>query len=104
MGSIRFCILAFAVALSPVALTGCSTNLTRFDVIAKQKNSATKMLITRAETADQGSGTGDSTIVGPGGHTLSRITIGGSYLRRSNTTAGGHTLVGGLHGNPQASE
>ena len=53
--------------------------------------------VTRTETADQGSGTSVSNQ-----YTGRRVTVGGSYLRRSFTTSNSYNVNAGLHGKPGA--
>ena len=95
-----------ALLLSLAAATGCTSNLSRFDVINETGGVASgKLQVTRAETADQGSGDA-ALVIGPGGHTLMRTTVGGHYARRLDSKAGsaGYQLSAGLHGNPRAKQ
>ena len=84
-----------------ILVTGCSSNLSRFNVLSLAPRTAGPgtLQVTRYEIADQGSG---EALLGGGGHILSRITVGGSYGRRINTTSGTHLLSSGLHANPRA--
>jgi hypothetical protein len=96
---------ALALALALTA-SGCSTNLSRFDVLLKglSTKGESGIEVTRAETADQGSGD-VAFVVGPSGHKLTRTTVGGAYGRRIGVAAGtgGHVMSAGLHANPRAS-
>lgn len=99
----RASIGAFALSLMLLVAPGCGGgNLSTFDVGNTVTNADS---VPRFEIADQGSGT-SSAVVGPGGHTLTRTTIGGSYLRRTNVQAGtkGSQLNAGLFGNPRATQ
>jgi hypothetical protein len=105
MRSYRTARACLALSLS-LLTTACSSNLNRFDVIntGGGKTSA-GVQVTRAEAADQGSGT-SSAAMGPGAHTVTRVTLGGSYLRRLGTNAatGGHSASAGLHARPGATQ
>jgi hypothetical protein len=83
-----------------VITTGCSSNLTRFDIVHRLKKS-TGREVSRSETAAQGSGAA----VGSN-YILHRVTVGGSYLRRTDVSsgAGGHKLTAGLHHEPASSD
>ncbi|MCM2278909.1 MAG: hypothetical protein NDJ89_12610 [Oligoflexia bacterium] len=87
--------LVLALALSAVA--GCSSKLSRFDVIQMQGAKLTGSggeahQILRAEVGAQGSGTARSA-----NHVLERVTIGGSYLRRPAAATSGTSVAPGLH-------
>ena len=82
-----------------ILVTACSTKLSRFDVINMNGKVDTHQ-VTRSETADQGSGN-TSSVLGPGGHTLIRTTLGGAYLRRTAVNSPTKKLSGGLFGNPR---
>lgn len=117
-----------------VTAAGCSSNLTRFDIVLRTAKTGGDHQITRSEVADQGSGDG-SAIIGPGGHALTKVTLGGSYQRRVGGQAqhaartgtngangapqapiiieanwgapkapGGHEMAAGLHANPRATQ
>lgn len=90
-----------ALVISPL-LVGCTTKLSRFDII-NLKGGSQQHQITRSETADQGSGN-VSSVVGPGGHTLTRATVGGFYLRRNDVANPSRSVAAGLHGNPRANQ
>jgi hypothetical protein len=74
---------------------GCSSNMSRWELVNRFKK-AMGHQVERAETADQGSGTASVN----GGHTVRRVTIGGSYARRIQVASPGYKANGGLHGNP----
>lgn len=90
------------LAVSLAGTVGCSSNMSRFDVINSGGGVTSGALqITQSEAADQGSGAAAS-IVGPGGHELRRVTVGGFYQRQAVRASGpaGHSMTGGLHGKP----
>lgn len=97
--SVRIFLLAFSLLPTWV---GCTTKLSRFDII-NLKGGSQEHQITRSETADQGSGQ-VSSVIGPGGHTLTRVTVGGFYLRRSDVGNSSRNVAAGLHGNPRANQ
>lgn len=83
--------------LSSVLASACAPNLSRFDVVRLGLGKGSgKMQVTLHEAADQGSGE-VSSIVGPGGHRVSRATVGGYYLRRTDVTSPSMKLSAGLH-------
>lgn len=59
------------------------------------------LLITRAEVADQGSGTTEQALPSPGNR-AQRATVGGYYLRRFQVSSPNNKLNAGIHGNPTA--
>ncbi len=61
------------------------------------------MMVTRAETADQGSGTSEQPDPNPGMR-VKRLTVGGYYLRRNDSTSPNNNINAGIHGNPTATE
>ncbi|MCM2323776.1 MAG: hypothetical protein NDJ90_11005 [Oligoflexia bacterium] len=92
--AVSFLGLAFATSLA-----GCSSKLSRFDVIQMQGRGSPLTVaptgihqLLRGETAAQGGGSAASLQ-----HSLERVTIGGSYLRRSAAAAGGTSADSGLH-------
>ena len=96
------CLRLLAAGLLVVwAGSGCSSNLSRFDLINLSGTPQANQ-ITRAETGDQGSGNAASAS-GPGGHSLTRVTVGGSYLRRTDAQAPAASKASaGLFGNMRA--
>jgi hypothetical protein len=80
------------LALALVAASSCSTRMGRWEYVNKQAGKL--KVIPRAETADSGSGAAASA-----GYKLQRVTIGGSYLRRTDVTdsLGQPRLRAGLH-------
>jgi hypothetical protein len=90
-----------ALALIPALaalLPACSSNLSRFDLI-NTLGIGGKKQVSRAETADQGSGRA-ANVAGSSGHTLERVTVGGSYARRIDATSPSSSLSAGLHAPP----
>lgn len=85
--------------LAVVITTGCTSNLTRFDIVHRLKKSGA-LDVSRYEVAAQGGGAASSA-----NYSLERATVGGSYLR-SNAAAGAsdHAVSAGLHGKPDAIE
>lgn len=83
-----------------VFTTGCTTNLTRFDIVHRLKR-AGGLEVSRHEVGAQGSGAASGNK-----YSVERVTVGGSYLRRTDVSAGsgGHLVAAGLHGNPDAIE
>jgi hypothetical protein len=106
-GQIQLLLLLF-VTLT-FAGAGCSTRLSRFDVVnrsAKEKDKKPDALeISRSETADQGSGSGSS-VSGTQGYSLTRTTVGGAYARRLQVSdaSSKYVISGGLHANPRATQ
>ncbi|MGZ3699471.1 MAG: hypothetical protein ACXWP5_15125 [Bdellovibrionota bacterium] len=82
-----------------VLITGCNASLTRFGHHNKSQRN-----VTRAEVADSGSGNATN-VIGSSGHSISRVTVGGYYLRRVGVaSSSGDSLNAGLFGNPKATE
>ncbi len=82
-----------------VTATGCTSNLTRFDIVQRLRRPGDLQLL-RAEVGTQGAG-----ISASGSYLVERVTIGGSYLRRHDAVAtGGSRVSAGLHANPRAIE
>ena len=95
----KFSALALGIVLNAIFAVGCSTKVNRFDVI-QTSGSTTAHQITRAEVADSGSGQ----VSLHGGHSMSRVTLGGYYLRRVGVTSTAHKMNAGLFGNPLATQ
>lgn len=91
MRSIRF---SYALVLC-LALSACTSKLSRFDVIHGRKQTQTGHQIVLSEVAAQGSGEASS-VSGSSGHKLQRVAIGGSYLRRISSVSGGSQLRAGM--------
>jgi hypothetical protein len=93
--------LAAVIATAGLAVGGCTSKFKNFDVF--DKNPATQgpvSTLIRAETADNGGGSAAY----PGGHSLTRVTIGGGYSRAPiGGTAGAHGIDAGVHGKPAVS-
>lgn len=94
--------VTFIAGLSALALAGCTTDMRKLNVL-KSKAALTPteqdgeyLQLTRKEVADQGAGKTVS-LIGPGGHTFTRVTVGGSYLRRKDPASPGYKLKSGLH-------
>lgn len=79
---------------------GCALDLSRFDVLSRGQ----AVRVTRHEVADQGAGI----ISTPGKHSVSKVTLGGSYLRKTGPviipTGANSQVTPGLHGNPRATQ
>jgi hypothetical protein len=102
MKLLRAGIISFPIA-AIVAFSSCSVNLSRFDTYGKgpasgRSPASASYVMPKAELADQGSGEA-SAPVGPLGHNISRVTLGGSYLRRAQITdtSGLRKLDSGFH-------
>jgi hypothetical protein len=85
--------------LALVAASSCSTRLGRWEYVNRVAGKL--KVVPRAEVADSGSGSAASS-----GYRLQRVTIGGSYLRRTDVTdsLGQPRLRAGLHSQSGASQ
>jgi hypothetical protein len=86
--------LFFMVAAS----TGCTSNLTRFDIVHRLRRPG-DLQVSRAELAAQGSGISTS-----GSYSVERVSIGGTYNRRHDAASSANRVSAGLHGKVRAIE
>jgi hypothetical protein len=94
--------IQLSAALLVLFASACSPNTNRFAILRNRITDGLRSL-SRTEVAAQG---GKELISVGGGHSLTRVTVGGSYLRRPDPSAGvgGHSAALGLHADPNATE